>query len=69
MKIRKPRLTVADIAELLDSCADPDGQWDGADVCQDLADFVSAHNGWAECPEHGHYSATKTTCPFDHRGE
>jgi hypothetical protein len=59
-------LTIAELAELLDDCADSHGQWDGGDVCEALSDIIGRGGGWKRCAEHGVYSATKPTCPFDH---
>lgn len=59
-------ITIGYLADLMDDCADQDGQWEGADVCQAIADLITENNGWKHCPDHGVYSARKNECPFDH---
>ena len=63
----EPTLKISELAEILDKCADEDGQWDGGDLCQAIADIVQRHNGFARCLTHGVYAATKPRCPFNHQ--
>ena len=57
-------ITATQLADLMDDCTGDDGQWNGGDVCEALADLISRRGGWKECAEHGHYSAAKSTCPL-----
>lgn len=57
---------VETLANVLDSSADADGQWNGADVCDALFTIVDKLDGWKQCEAHGYYSAAKEQCPFQH---
>ncbi len=52
------------LAELMDGCTRGDGQWSGADVCDALANLIDEWGGWARCPTHDVYAASKPSCPF-----
>ncbi|HRA84770.1 MAG TPA: hypothetical protein PLT40_10600 [Ilumatobacteraceae bacterium] len=59
-------VTIDVLARLMDDCADSDGQWDGAQLCDELDTIIVHAGGWADCPDHGRYAATRRACPFDH---
>ena len=63
---KKTTIPVAWLADLMDNCSDEDGQWNGADVCQELSILIERLGGWKTCPQHDLYSATKDACPFNH---
>lgn len=54
---------VGALADLMDD-SDDNGQWNGGDVCDALADVIAAANGWNVCDHHGNYSADKPRCPW-----
>jgi len=59
-------ITALALADLMDKAGGTDGQWNGADVCDALAQLIASHGGWKQCDDHGNYSASKSTCPFEH---
>ena len=66
--MNKESVTIEDvaaaIAAVMDNNSDPDGQWRGADICAELAEFVRINHGWKDCPDHGSYSISHATCPI-----
>lgn len=54
------------LASIMDDCGQPDGQWNGGDVCQAFAEHIEGAGGWKRCPEHGAFSASNENCPFNH---
>lgn len=60
-----PAITALELADLMDECSE-DGQWNGADICDGLANIIDRNDGWKRCDEHGVYSASKTECPWEH---
>lgn len=59
-----PVVEVSVLADLMDRNTDGEGQWSGADICDDLSELIKKSNGWNYCPDHGNYSATKKVCPL-----
>lgn len=53
-----------ELADLMDTHADGDGQWEAADICDALSGWIAEHEGWQTCPHHGVFSAGTSTCPF-----
>jgi hypothetical protein len=52
------------LADVFDGCTDQDGYWNGADVCDAIAEIIENADGWKRCPVHGQYSAWNATCPL-----
>lgn len=60
-------VTIDVLARMMDDCADNDGQWNGADLCDELAKLIDDAGGFApQCPTHGCYAKSKPYCPFEH---
>lgn len=59
---------VGQLATLMDDNTDDDPhcpQWDGADICDDLARLIERYHGWTRCEICGNnYSIAKTECPW-----
>ena len=60
-------VTIDALACMMDDCADREGQWNAADLCDELAKLIDDAGGFApQCPTHGCYAKSKPYCPFEH---